>query len=62
MNGKRSQGRGPFAIFRVPLVLAAVSGAGLISALLFDGPADLVCTLAIAVPLLAILRALRPSH
>lgn len=50
---------GPWRIFRVPLILAVVSFAGLISALLVDGPIDLICALAVAVPLLAIGWALK---
>jgi len=41
----------PWTIFRVPLLLAAVSGFGLIAALLVDGPADLLWAAAVAVPL-----------
>jgi len=50
--------RGASRIFAVPLALAGISLAGLVAALLTDGPIDLLWTLAIAVPLIAILIAL----
>jgi len=50
--------RGAWRIFAIPLGLGTVSLAGLVAALLTDGPIDLLWTLAIAAPLIAILKAL----
>jgi hypothetical protein len=44
----------PWTIFRVPLLLAAVSLFGLVAALLVDGPVDNLWAAAIAVPLLVV--------
>jgi len=46
-------------IFAIPLLLALVSGVGLVAALLVDGPLDLLWSLAVATPLLAVARAAR---
>jgi hypothetical protein len=40
-------------IFAIPLLLAAMSGFGLVAALLVDGPLDMLWTLAVAAPILA---------
>jgi hypothetical protein len=40
-------------IFAIPLLLAVVSGFGLVAALLVDGPLDMLWTLAVAAPILA---------
>lgn len=45
----------PWTIFRIPLLLAAVSAFGLIAALLVDGPADNLWAAAVAVPLAVVL-------
>jgi hypothetical protein len=50
--------RGLWEIFRIPLALAAISGAGLIEALLVAGSADILWSLAIALPLAVVLYAL----
>jgi len=55
MSGPRSTAR----IFAIPLLLAVLSGFGLVAALLVDGPLDLLWTLAIAAPLAAIAWATR---
>jgi hypothetical protein len=60
MSGTR---RSLWAVFRWPMVLAAISGAGLLAALLGDGPWDALSWAALAVPaaigLRGLLRALR---
>lgn len=48
------------AIFALPLVLAAVTIVGLVSALLGDGLFDAVSWVALAVPLLPVAWAFRP--
>lgn len=58
MNGLR----GAWRVFRIPLLLAVVSGFGLISALLVEGPMDLLWSLAVAVPVLAVCAALARSR
>lgn len=46
-----SKGRNSlFRIFRIPLILFAVSLAGLVTALLVDGHGDLLAALAVAAP------------
>lgn len=49
-----SKPRGARRVFRVPLLLALVSGGGLIGALLREGVADTAWTVAVAVPLVVI--------
>ena len=60
MNG---DSRGLWAVFRWPTVLAAISSAGLLAALLGDGPWDLLSWVTLAVPvaigLRGLLRAMR---
>lgn len=48
------RGRSLPAIFAVPALLAGASVAGLILALLTDGPLDLLWSMVVAAPLLAI--------
>ena len=48
-------------IFFIPLLLAALSSIGLISALLGDGNWDILSWLALLTPLLAIIWGLLPS-
>jgi|GEM_PF-6883662 len=52
MAGRNKSGLA--AIFGKPLILAAVSLIGLIAALLYDGPIDLLLGLIVAVPLVII--------
>lgn len=44
-----------WTIFRIPLALAAVSFIGLIAALLYDGPVDLLLAVVVSIPLFAII-------
>jgi hypothetical protein len=48
--------RGAWMIFRWPLLIAVLSGLGLVSALLGDGFYDLLSWLGLAIPLLLIGR------
>jgi hypothetical protein len=48
----------PWGIFRVPLALGLVSFAGLVGALLVDGPIDLFWAAAVAAPLAVVLAGL----
>lgn len=55
----------PWRIFRSPLALAAVSGLGLVAALLTEGPVDYLWDLMVAAPLVVIavkLARRRPRH
>jgi len=45
-------------IFRLPVLIAIVSGCGLVLALLCDGPIDVVWSCSVAAPLFALLYAL----
>lgn len=45
-------------IFRIPIIVTVVSLAGLIIALLMEGPADIAAAAAAAVPIVAIVWAL----
>ena len=58
MNKKASPPGAAWRTFRIPLVLALVSGGGLVAALLFDGPIDVVWGGTVAIPLLVIIWAL----
>lgn len=55
---KKTVGRGVWQIYTMPLILAILSGVGLIEALLVEGNADILWSLAIGLPLAAILYAL----
>ena len=52
-------GRSPWAIFAVPMVIAAVSIIGLVSALTGDGIRDALSWVALAVPVAAVGWAMR---
>ena len=49
-----SRPNGAWRVFRTPLLLAVVSGVGLVAALLAEGGADALWTLAVAFPVLVI--------
>ena len=61
MTGKvrDTRPRSAARIFAIPLLLAVLSSVGLIAALLVDGPLDLLWTVAIAAPVLAVAWAMR---
>ena len=57
-RGTGSAARSFAAIFATPIALALVSGIGLMAALLSNGPIDVLWSLAVAVPLFAIVRSI----
>ncbi|UUL82835.1 hypothetical protein [Sphingomonas qomolangmaensis] len=57
MHRPRSRSTG--AIFAVPLLLAVASMIGLVAALLGDGAADIVSWVALALPVAAVIWAMR---
>lgn len=54
----KKQGKTLTQIFRTPLVVLVICLAGLIAALLIEGPADFAAALAAAVPIAVIIWAL----
>jgi hypothetical protein len=61
MSADRMSRRSLWQVFRAPLVVAAISLSGLIGALLIDGPADLLWSAAVALPL-AVIVVLAPRR
>lgn len=52
----------PLPVFSIPLLLAICSVVGLVSALTGDGWRDMVAWVALAIPVVAVARAIRRRH
>lgn len=55
----KSRARSFWAIFAAPLIMGVISLMGLVSALAGDGPADWLSWVTLAVPVLAVIWAMR---